>query len=64
MFSAYIYDAVSPVMYEKATAYVKTSALVASLLAGVLGDLVTLTVLVSLLRCRCLDSLQVFTSSL
>ena len=42
VFYAYIYYVVSPSEYEKVTSYVKASALVASLLSGVLGDLVKL----------------------
>jgi hypothetical protein len=41
VFSAYIYYVVSPSQYERVTSYVKASALVASLLSGVLGDLVS-----------------------
>lgn len=43
VFSAYIYYVVSPAQYERVTSYVKASALVASLLSGVLGDLVSHT---------------------
>eukprot|EP01035_Chromulina_nebulosa_P017180 gene17180-22696_t len=39
VFSAYIYYAVPQSLYTDVTAYVKSSALLASLLSGVLGDL-------------------------
>lgn len=39
VFSAYIYYMLSPVNYQMATSYIKAGALAASLLAGIVGDL-------------------------
>ena len=39
---AYVYYVVPPGLYQDATSYIRSSALVASILAGLLGDLLTI----------------------